>query len=61
MGGGEGLKKRRYAENILFSDGMYLKLDVIKRSTTKAIAEKIVKFSTSNTPSTEDKSKKAGQ
>jgi RHS repeat-associated protein len=42
MGGGEGLKKRRYAENLLYSEGLYLHLDFIKNAGKRAIAEKIV-------------------
>jgi RHS repeat-associated protein len=61
MGGGEGLKKRRYAENLLYSEGMYLHLDVIKNSGTKATAEKIVNDATAPPPSTDDKTKTGGQ
>lgn len=61
MGGGEGLKKRRYAENLLYSEGMYLHLDVIKNNGTKATAEKIVNDATAPPPSTDDKTKTGGQ
>ena len=38
MAGGEGIKKRRYAENILFTDGIYLHLDVLSgKNKLKAI------------------------
>jgi len=61
MGGGEGLKKRRYAENLLYSEGLYIHLDVIKSTKTKATAEKIVNDATAPPPSTDDKTKTDGQ
>jgi RHS repeat-associated protein len=52
MAGGEGIKKRRYAENILYSQGLYLHLDHIKNGRLKETAEQVVDDATAPAPST---------
>jgi len=42
MAGGDGIKKRRYAENILYSEGQYLHLDVLLDKKQIASATKVV-------------------
>ncbi|ANE51379.1 hypothetical protein SY85_13545 [Flavisolibacter tropicus] len=42
MAGGEGIKKRRYAENLLYSEGVYIHFDVINNKTTKQTAKDAV-------------------
>src|SRR5690606_36690627 len=37
MAGGDGIKKRRYAENILYNEGVSIHLDVLKGKTMKQI------------------------
>jgi RHS repeat-associated protein len=61
MGDGDAVSKRRYAENLLYSEGMYLHLDVIKNSSTKATAGKIVNDATVPPPSTNEKTKTSQQ
>jgi RHS repeat-associated protein len=61
MGGGEGLKKRRYAENLLYSEGIYLHLNVIKNKDTKSKAEKIVNDATAPPHRINDMTKTGGK
>lgn len=46
MGGGEGIMKRRFAESLLYSEGKYYNLDVIKNKKLQTKAEKVVTDST---------------
>lgn len=39
MGGGDGLKKRRYAENLLYTEGISVNLDVLKGKSTQQIVD----------------------
>ncbi|WP_281309715.1 glycoside hydrolase family protein [Flavobacterium flavigenum] len=43
MAGGEGIKKRRFAESLLFSENMYIHLDYLKNKKTQKKAELIIK------------------
>jgi RHS repeat-associated protein len=61
MGDGDSVSKRRYAENLLYSEGLYLHLDLIKSKITKATVRKIIAAATSSSKSTEDKTKTEGQ
>jgi RHS repeat-associated protein len=47
MAGGEGIMKRRFAENLLYSEGKYYNFDVLKVKKLQLKAEKII---TDNTP-----------
>jgi GH24 family phage-related lysozyme (muramidase) len=65
MGGGEGIKKRRYAENLLYSEGLYIHFDVYRKEKPKEKAryeqaEKIVNDAL-NPPSNDDKKPEGGQ
>ena len=42
MSGGEGIKKRRYAENLLYSEGLYIHFDVLKNKAIKEKAKSVV-------------------
>lgn len=47
MAGGEGIRKRRFAENLLYSEGLYIHFDVYRKNKTKELknynlAKKIV-------------------
>lgn len=61
MGDGDAVSKRRYAENLLYSEGMYLHLDVIKNTATKETAKKIVKDAKVPSSSTESETKTGEQ
>lgn len=39
MGGGDGLKKRRYAENILYNEGESVHLDRLKGKSMEQITD----------------------
>ena len=52
MAGGEGLKKRRYAESILFNEGISVKLDLLKGNSLEQILNYL------NTINKHDKKKK---
>jgi len=58
MAGGEGIKKRRYAENLLYSEGLYIHFDVYRKEKLREKAkyeqaEKIVNDATTTPTSTE--------
>ena len=56
MGGGEGIMKRRFAEILLFAEGKYYNLDVLKGKKLVAKAEKVV---TDSTPKAETETQSA--